>query len=33
MKEAPSKQELARFIIYYVISIIILFLLARFLIM
>ncbi len=32
MKEAPSKQELARFIIYYVISLILLYLLARLLI-
>ena len=33
MKDAPSKQELARFIIFYVISIILLILLARFLIL
>ena len=29
MKEAPSKQELARFIIFYIVSIILLFLLGR----
>ena len=33
MKEAPSKQELIKFIIFYVISIVILFLLAKFLIL
>lgn len=33
MKEAPSKQELARFIIFYIISIALLFLLAKFLIL
>jgi hypothetical protein len=31
MKEAPNKQELARFIIFYVVSLILLFLLGRFL--
>jgi len=29
MKEAPSKQELARFIIFYIVSIVLLFLLGR----
>ncbi len=29
MKEAPSKQELTRFIIYYAVSIVLMFLLGR----